>query len=179
MIFLKFQIISAGRRIPLTDSAAREHLKLILIHLKVYLLLHYIVSEELVLHGVSLQDLMRHGNWQTGAVLRYIPQIVQTPLQCHQPPGTTYLHSFTFSLVFRANFPPSLTFQIKIFPWLHQCFFTKYFFHVIYIGVLIGLRYFHCCYLLLGAVSPGHSLVLKILVDYTICATGNRGVTSF
>ena len=72
-----FVLNKNGVILPLSDSAARKHLKLVssLLHVSPHFIFHSFRKSATTWafqNGVSLQEIMKHGTWSSHAVWRYI-----------------------------------------------------------------------------------------------------------
>ena len=79
-----FQIFSAGRWVPLTDSIARKHLKKVSNFLNVQPTFTFHDFRRAgtswgFTHGVPLKHLMQHGTWKSNAVWKYISADAAAP----------------------------------------------------------------------------------------------------
>ena len=77
-----FRIPGANGLVPLTDSVARKHLKLVsqLLQLPSTLTFHLFRKSGTTWafqHGVSLQHIMLHGTWTSDCVWRYVSTLPQ------------------------------------------------------------------------------------------------------
>ena len=101
---LLFQIFSAGRWAPLTDSMARKHLKKVsnFLHVQPSFTFHDFRRAGTSWgfnHGVPMEHLMQHGTWKSNAVWKYIsvdavaPSVVSNTFRLH-------LHQYLSSPLF-------------------------------------------------------------------------------
>ena len=77
-----FSAFYKGKLVPLTDSMARKHLKLVATRLNFPHLTFHMFRKGgttwAFQHGVSLQDIMSHGTWSSQAIWRYIKSVPST-----------------------------------------------------------------------------------------------------
>ena len=86
-----FRIPRANGLVPLTDSVARKHLKLVSQLLLTFHLFRKSGTTWAFQHGVSLQHIMLHGTWTaSGAMYLHFPNIFHLLLL---PLGNTYMHT--------------------------------------------------------------------------------------
>ena len=81
-----FVVYRQGVLFPLTDSAARKHLKSIstMLNISPHLTFHAFRRSATTWafhHGVSLQEIMKHGTWSSEAVWRYIKSVPSSSSQ--------------------------------------------------------------------------------------------------